>query len=130
MTTERRVFQLAVAGSTSSADCRAGRLMVPDTGLWRQLCDAGPWTDADAAVTCRQLGFDSGTAVTDGRYGRARVGRARVLDITCAGTERHLGQCEERFVANREDGGCPQGAAPVAVECFGRHSPEIDENEP
>ena len=122
LTAGRWLFQLA--GGDVSDGCRAGRLLVPVSGRWWQLCDSGPWTDADAAVTCRQLGFEYGTAVTDGRYGNG--GPARVLNIACTGTEFHLGECDEGVVSSRAEGGCPEGATPVTVECFGRQSPGLD----
>ncbi|KAF0287802.1 Galectin-3-binding protein A [Amphibalanus amphitrite] len=104
--------------STSPTDCRAGRLVVTDAGRWWQLCDASPWTDADAAVACRELGFPIGSAVIDGRYGDGRTGPARVLSIRCSGAERTLSECPQRFVTNGGSGGCPADSAPVTIECW------------
>ncbi|XP_010189749.1 PREDICTED: neurotrypsin-like [Mesitornis unicolor] len=71
---------------------KEGRVEVFLNGQWGSVCDDG-WTDRDAAVVCRQLGF-SGTAKARAMaYFGEGHGPIHLDNIECSGTEHTLGQC-------------------------------------
>ncbi|NXV80834.1 NETR protein, partial [Atlantisia rogersi] len=71
---------------------KEGRVEVFLNGQWGSICDDG-WTDRDAAVVCRQLGF-SGTAKARAMaYFGEGHGPIHLDNIECSGTEHTLGQC-------------------------------------
>ncbi|NXU70106.1 NETR protein, partial [Oreotrochilus melanogaster] len=71
---------------------KEGRVEVFLNGQWGSICDEG-WTDRDAAVVCRQLGF-SGTAKARAMaYFGEGHGPIHLDNIECSGTEPTLGQC-------------------------------------
>ena len=64
----------------------------PDDGEWVTVCDDG-FTDLEASVACRQLGYGDGTALTNLNY--AASGLEVVLtDVQCRGTESTLFVCD------------------------------------
>ncbi|XP_075010554.1 neurotrypsin-like isoform X2 [Calonectris borealis] len=71
---------------------KEGRVEVFLNGQWGSVCDDG-WTDRDAAVVCRQLGF-SGTAKARAMaYFGEGHGPIHLDSVECSGTEHSLGQC-------------------------------------
>ncbi|XP_010175320.1 neurotrypsin-like, partial [Antrostomus carolinensis] len=71
---------------------KEGRVEVFLNGQWGSICDEG-WTDRDAAVVCRQLGF-SGTAKARAMaYFGEGHGPIHLDNIECSGMEHTLGQC-------------------------------------
>uniref|UniRef100_A0A8C0BUC9 Neurotrypsin n=1 Tax=Buteo japonicus TaxID=224669 RepID=A0A8C0BUC9_9AVES len=71
---------------------KEGRVEVFLNGQWGSVCDDG-WTDRDAAVVCRQLGF-SGTAKARAMaYFGEGHGPIHLDNIECSGMEHTLGQC-------------------------------------
>ncbi|XP_074387840.1 scavenger receptor cysteine-rich domain-containing group B protein-like isoform X5 [Zonotrichia albicollis] len=101
------------AGNSSSGAVRlvagphlcAGRVEVLHEGHWGSVCDRG-WDLSDAQVcylsprcvtcpqvVCHQLGCGRALSAPGGaRFGRGS-GQVWLSDLTCAGSERHLGQC-------------------------------------
>ncbi|NXN80981.1 DMBT1 protein, partial [Bombycilla garrulus] len=70
----------------------AGRVEVLHEGRWGTVCDIG-WDLRDAQVVCRQLGCGPAlVAVGGARFGRGS-GQVWLSELTCAGSERHLGHC-------------------------------------
>ncbi|XP_061490764.1 neurotrypsin-like isoform X4 [Rhineura floridana] len=71
---------------------KEGRVEVFLNGQWGSVCDYS-WTDRDAAVVCRQLGY-SGTAKakTVAYLGEGHV-PIHLDSVECSGTERNLGEC-------------------------------------
>ncbi|XP_071785590.1 CD5 antigen-like [Asterias amurensis] len=80
---------LRLAGSSTSG---AGRLEVYHHGIWGTICDDN-WTDNEARVACRQLGYDGVTSTFDYTdYGRSTS--SILLDnLFCTGREARLSQC-------------------------------------
>uniref|UniRef100_A0A8C3BXC5 Neurotrypsin n=1 Tax=Cairina moschata TaxID=8855 RepID=A0A8C3BXC5_CAIMO len=71
---------------------KEGRVEVFVNGQWGSVCDDG-WTDRDAAVVCRQLGF-SGTAKARAMaYFGEGQGPIHLNNVECSGVEHTLGQC-------------------------------------
>ncbi len=48
--------QIFLWNMTSVVNTPEGLVFVCDNGLWRRICD-DMWTDEDAIVACRELGF-------------------------------------------------------------------------
>ncbi|TRZ07412.1 hypothetical protein HGM15179_019693 [Zosterops borbonicus] len=70
----------------------AGRVEVLHDGTWGTVCEHG-WDLSDAQVVCRQVGCGPALEAPRGaRFGRGS-GQVWLSDLTCAGTETHLGQC-------------------------------------
>ncbi|XP_041264157.1 deleted in malignant brain tumors 1 protein-like [Onychostruthus taczanowskii] len=124
------------AGNSSSGQVRlvagphlcAGRVEVLHEGRWGTVCDRG-WDLRDAQVVCRQLGCGRALAARGGaRYGRGS-GQVWLSELTCAGSERHLGQCERRpwgehDCEHGEDAGVVcAGAEPAQVRLQGGAGP-------
>ncbi|XP_041374983.1 LOW QUALITY PROTEIN: deleted in malignant brain tumors 1 protein-like [Gigantopelta aegis] len=75
------------------SDLSSGRLEVYVSGpnTWGTVC--GPlWTDADAAVVCRQMGYQTGLEADGGRFGSG-TGRIWMSDVGCTGAERRIQNC-------------------------------------
>ncbi|XP_053824338.1 deleted in malignant brain tumors 1 protein-like [Vidua chalybeata] len=88
------------AGNSSSGEVRlaagphlcAGRVEVLHEGRWGTVCDHG-WDLSDAQVVCRQVRCGPALAAPGGaRFGRGS-GQVWLSELTCAGSERHLGHC-------------------------------------
>nr|XP_028584871.1 neurotrypsin-like [Podarcis muralis] len=74
---------------------KEGRVEVFLNGQWGSVCDHG-WTDRDAAVVCKQLGY-SGTAKAKSMAYLAEGHAPIHLDkVECSGTEHTLGECVTR----------------------------------
>jgi len=57
------------------------------------VCDDG-WSETEAIVTCRQLGFDWGLPTTDSHFGDVFTSNFAMDDIRCCGDEEHLQDCD------------------------------------
>ena len=69
-----------------------GRVEVYHNGEWGTVCNNG-WDLNDAQVVCRQLGFTSAVAATDGaNYGQGS-GQIWLDDVNCTGTEPMIEDC-------------------------------------
>ena len=81
---------------------REGRLEIAHDGVWGTVCD-DYWTDDDAAVACRQLGFP-GSEPNGGRFLKAHFGSAGdsvpiwLDDMLCHGHEERLMDCPRNNV--------------------------------
>ncbi|XP_054060655.1 neurotrypsin-like isoform X4 [Rissa tridactyla] len=71
---------------------KEGRVEVFLNGQWGSICDDG-WTDRDAAVVCRQLGFSGTAKARPMAYFGEGYGPIHLDNIECSGTEHTLGQC-------------------------------------
>merc|ERR1711957_959198 len=90
-----------------------GRIEVFHAGSWGTVCDDG-WTNEDAQVVCRQLGFDDSTATANSQaqYG-AGSGSIHYDDVACTGSEDSLASCPalqgSHNCAHSEDAGVDCG---------------------
>ncbi|ELK07602.1 Neurotrypsin [Pteropus alecto] len=71
---------------------KEGRVEVFLSGQWGTVCDDG-WTDKDAAVTCRQLGYKGPARARPMAYFGEGKGPIHVDNVRCTGTERSLADC-------------------------------------
>lgn len=116
-----------VAGETR----REGRVEVFVNGQWGSVCDDG-WTDVNAAVVCRQLGFTGVAKARSMAYFGEGQGPIHLDNVRCSGTETSLGQCpaegqEGHDCRHSEDAGVicdytldPMGNGATAMQSCGR----------
>ncbi|XP_053168860.1 neurotrypsin-like isoform X1 [Hemicordylus capensis] len=71
---------------------KEGRVEVFLNGQWGSVCDDG-WTDRDAAVVCRQLGYSGAAKAKIMAYFGEGHGPIHLDNVECSGTERTLGEC-------------------------------------
>ena len=76
-----------------------GRLEILHNGEWRPICD-DYWTDVEAGVACRILGFTRGAVDNEGRIRRLHFGTAGddfwLDNVNCVGDETNLIDCPRR----------------------------------
>ncbi|XP_068961008.1 neurotrypsin isoform X3 [Petaurus breviceps papuanus] len=71
---------------------KEGRVEIFVNGQWGTICDDG-WTDKDAAVVCRQLGYKGlARARTMAYFGEGK-GPIHADNVKCTGSERNLVDC-------------------------------------
>ncbi|XP_030832965.1 deleted in malignant brain tumors 1 protein-like [Strongylocentrotus purpuratus] len=79
-----------------------GRVEIFHEGQWGTVCDDS-WSDSDARVVCRQLGYsgDVGVAQSGGTYGR---GSDPIFldEVTCTGYETRLKYCSHQGWGNED----------------------------
>ncbi|XP_012583423.1 PREDICTED: neurotrypsin isoform X2 [Condylura cristata] len=71
---------------------KEGRVEVFIHGQWGTICDDG-WTDKDAAVICRQLGYKGPARARTMAYFGEGKGPIHVDNVKCTGSERSLADC-------------------------------------
>uniref|UniRef100_A0A8C4SHU6 Neurotrypsin n=1 Tax=Erpetoichthys calabaricus TaxID=27687 RepID=A0A8C4SHU6_ERPCA len=72
---------------------KEGRVEVFQNGQWGTVCDDG-WTDRDATVVCRQLGFEGLSKARSMAYFGEGQGPIHLDNVKCSGHEQTLRQCE------------------------------------
>ncbi|MGH0144772.1 UNVERIFIED_CONTAM: hypothetical protein FKN15_004171 [Acipenser sinensis] len=71
---------------------KEGRVEIYINGQWGTICDDG-WTDRDAEVVCRQLGYKGlAKARTMAYFGEGK-GPIHIDNVKCTGNERSLADC-------------------------------------
>ncbi|CAG5904387.1 unnamed protein product, partial [Menidia menidia] len=89
----------------------SGRVEVYLNGQWGAVCNSH-WTDRDASVVCRQLGFgDIGTALRHPQFGSGS-GLFHYERLGCRGDEETLSRCRSRTFVT---GDCSHGNEAAAV---------------
>ncbi|KAG7313958.1 hypothetical protein KOW79_022454 [Hemibagrus wyckioides] len=71
---------------------REGRVEILLAGQWGTICDDG-WTDEDAEVVCRQLGYSGEAKARVMAYFGEGHGPIHVDNVKCTGSERSLTDC-------------------------------------
>ncbi|XP_034527993.1 neurotrypsin [Ailuropoda melanoleuca] len=71
---------------------KEGRVEVFINGQWGTICDDG-WTDKDATVICRQLGYKGPARARTMAYFGEGKGPIHVDNVKCTGNERSLADC-------------------------------------
>ncbi|XP_051676015.2 neurotrypsin isoform X2 [Oryctolagus cuniculus] len=71
---------------------KEGRVEVFINGQWGTICDDG-WTDKDATVICRQLGYKGPARARTMAYFGEGKGPIHVDNVKCTGSERSLADC-------------------------------------
>ncbi|KAG9337093.1 hypothetical protein JZ751_029761 [Albula glossodonta] len=69
-----------------------GRVEIYINGQWGTICDDG-WTDRDADVVCRQLGYTGVSKARTMAYFGEGEGPIHVDNVKCTGSERSLADC-------------------------------------
>ena len=105
---------LRLAGGSSALE---GRVEVYNSGQWGTVCDDS-WDATDATVACRQLGYHSGTAFGQARFGRGS-GPIWMDEVQCTGSEGRLIDCP---YASRHN--CAHGED-AGVRCTAHGAPEF-----
>ncbi|XP_037530254.1 neurotrypsin [Nematolebias whitei] len=105
---------IRLVGGESS---REGRVEIYLSGQWGTVCDDG-WTDQDAEVVCRQLGFSGVAKARVMAYFGEGTGPIHMDNVKCTGEERSLADCIKQTPGTHncrhsEDAGviCDYGAA-------------------
>ncbi|XP_060102846.1 neurotrypsin [Heteronotia binoei] len=71
---------------------KEGRVEIFIHGQWGTICDDG-WSDKDAAVVCRQLGYKGPARARTMAYFGEGKGPIHVDNVKCTGNERSLADC-------------------------------------
>ncbi|XP_063271464.1 neurotrypsin [Prinia subflava] len=71
---------------------KEGRVEIFINGHWGTICDDG-WSDKDAAVVCRQLGYKGPARARTMAYFGEGKGPIHVDNVKCTGNERSLADC-------------------------------------
>uniref|UniRef100_A0A672TIE7 Serine protease 12 n=2 Tax=Strigops habroptila TaxID=2489341 RepID=A0A672TIE7_STRHB len=71
---------------------KEGRVEIFVNGQWGTICDDG-WSDKDAAVVCRQLGYKGPARARTMAYFGEGKGPIHVDNVKCTGNERSLADC-------------------------------------
>ena len=93
-----------------------GRVEVNYNGPWGTVCDDG-WSNFDARVVCRQLGFGSSRAAYGSAYFGQGSGPILLSNVTCTGRESTLASCGHPGVGVTGNCGHSEDAG---VRCYSR----------
>ncbi|GAB1603362.1 scavenger receptor cysteine-rich type 1 protein M130-like, partial [Argonauta hians] len=72
---------------------REGRIEFKYAGIWGTVCNNN-WDQYDAHVVCRMLGYSTGQAITDGRFGPGS-GWVWLENVNCTGNEPSITLCDK-----------------------------------
>ena len=104
-----------------------GRLEIKYMGMWKPICD-DYWTDVEAGVACRILGFTRGAVDNEGRIRRLRFGTAGddfwLDNVNCEGDETNLIDCPRRRNLAIGEHNCRAREA-VGVRCLTGTEPKV-----
>ncbi|KAL4640368.1 neurotrypsin-like [Arapaima gigas] len=97
---------------------KEGRVEVYIGGQWGTICDDG-WTDRDADVVCRQLGYMGLAKARTMAYFGEGVGPIHVDNVKCTGSERSLVDCIKQPVGTHN---CRHSEDAGVICDYGQHS--------
>uniref|UniRef100_A0A8C7X4N0 Neurotrypsin n=1 Tax=Oryzias sinensis TaxID=183150 RepID=A0A8C7X4N0_9TELE len=86
-------LRVRLAGGESS---REGRVELYLFGQWGTVCDDG-WTDQDAEVVCRQLGYSGAAKARLMAYFGEGTGPIHMDNVNCIGDERSIADCSKQM---------------------------------
>jgi hypothetical protein len=95
-------------GTVGTVDSVSGNIEVCYTGLWGTVCAAtGDWTDENALVACRQLGYAEveTTEVRPLQPGDYNL-QSLLSGVNCSGSEKRLADCHHNGVDLVDTTGC------------------------
>ncbi|KAB0407282.1 hypothetical protein E2I00_019037, partial [Balaenoptera physalus] len=96
---------------------KEGRVEVFIHGQWGTICDDG-WTDKDATVICRQLGYKGPARARTMAYFGEGKGPIHMDNVKCTGNERSLADCIKQDIGRHN---CRHGEdAGVICDYFGK----------
>nr|XP_020735441.1 neurotrypsin [Odocoileus virginianus texanus] len=78
---------------------KEGRVEVFINGQWGTVCDDG-WTDKDATVICRQLGYKGPARARSMAYFGEGEGPIHMDNVKCTGNERSLAECVKQDIGD------------------------------
>ncbi|XP_061275280.1 neurotrypsin isoform X2 [Bos javanicus] len=78
---------------------KEGRVEVFINGQWGTVCDDG-WTDKDATVICRQLGYKGPARARSMAYFGEGEGPIHMDNVKCTGNERSLADCVRQNIGD------------------------------
>ncbi|XP_052791481.1 deleted in malignant brain tumors 1 protein-like isoform X3 [Mya arenaria] len=116
--------EASIARLTGGDGRTTGRVEVSRNGThWGTVCD-DLWSDKEAQVVCRQLGFQWGTAHSSAAFGEGH-GDIFLDNVQCTGTETNLGECQHNGWGNNncrhyEDAGVSCYNSSVRLKSRGR----------
>ena len=85
---------------------------------WGSICGDDSFTDVDALVACRQLGYMGGISKGGGAFGRA-TGPVFLFHLDCDGSEGSIMQCPMHFLPRYQPGYlCKGHTLDAAITCF------------
>ncbi|KAF7686757.1 neurotrypsin [Silurus meridionalis] len=80
---------------------REGRVEILVAGQWGTICDDG-WTDEDAEVVCRQLGYSGEAKARVMAYFGEGNGPIHIDNVKCTGAERSLADCIKQPIGSHD----------------------------
>uniref|UniRef100_A0A8C4X7S2 Neurotrypsin n=1 Tax=Erpetoichthys calabaricus TaxID=27687 RepID=A0A8C4X7S2_ERPCA len=78
-------------------NAKEGRVEIYISGQWGTICDDG-WTDKDADVVCRQLGYKGMAKARTMAYFGEGKGPIHLDNVKCAGNEEFLADCIKQSI--------------------------------
>lgn len=96
---------------------RSGRVEISYDGVWGTVCD-NSWSNLDAMVLCKQLGYRDGQAIRDSKYGGGS-GPIWMNGLQCNGNESNIYSCTNGGW-NRTIFQCSEHQDDAGVECYGK----------
>ena len=94
-----------------------GRVEISYNGKWGTVCDSF-WSDNDARVVCRQLGYLDGVAQANSFYGSG-TGPSWLYYVRCDGDEKSVWSCTNSGF-NVSNTSCRNHKYDASVYCTGR----------
>lgn len=107
-------FDIRLADGTMPSE---GRVEISYNGKWGTICDSF-WSDNDARVVCRQLGYLDGVAQANSFYGSG-IGPSWLYYVRCDGDENSIWSCTNSGF-NVSNTSCRNHQYDASVYCTGR----------